>query len=154
MNFSAYLDQQKNEDTRAFVVHAPAGGGKTAFARAVRARRTDVYLLDLQKHFVTHPDLHAIKTFGSAALQTLLLNWAEEHAVIFVDNWDFLWNTWRDEECAQFLHWIGVQLRSPSVSPKTFVFFLQTDDKLKAAKTPNTRKHQFVRPLSDFDAVI
>lgn len=153
MDFLTYLDHQQAEDRRAFIVHAPACAGKSAFARKVQVARQDAYLLDLQKTFLQSDDLPPIQTFGDKMLRSLLLNLTVTASIILVDNMDFLWNTWRSDDRKNFLNWIGVQLRSPAVTTKTFVFFLQSDPQLQTMPLPDSKRHSRVHALSEFSAL-
>jgi len=58
MNFHDYLNRQKTEDRRAFIVHNPARSGKTQFAREIANTRPDVFYLDLQQYFIDHPQVN------------------------------------------------------------------------------------------------
>lgn len=153
MNFRDYLNRQKAEDRRAFIIYARACGGKTAFARRVCGSRKDVHLLDLQDYFLGHPELPSIAQMNPKRLELLLLNLPADVSVIIVDNMDFLFNTWQPDQKQEFLNWLRVRLRSPSVTPKTFVFFLQDDPALEAAEMASSYGASRIRPLGDFDAL-
>lgn len=153
MNFHAYLNRQQNEDRRAFVVHHGAKTGKTRFARRICETRQDAYLLDLLAYFLEHPELPPIQQCGFDVLRALLLKLDVAQDVIIVDNADFLFNTWRAEEKQHLLNWLRVQLRSPAVTRKTFVFFIQTDDIIAAADLRNSANEPRVLPLNAFDAL-
>ena len=90
MNFHYYLNHQKTEDRRAFIVHYPARSGKTQFAHQVAKTRPDVYYLDLQQYFVDHPQPSHQYSFSE--LKNLLLNVDADESVVLVDNPDFLFN--------------------------------------------------------------
>lgn len=153
MNFHDYLNRQQNEDRRAFVVHYGAKTGKTRFARRVCETRGDAYLLDLLAYFLDHPELPPIQKCDFDVLKELLLKLNVAQDVILVDNADFLFNTWRREEKQRLLNWLQVQLRSPAVTRKTFVFFIQTDDIIAAADLRNSANEPRVLPLNAFDAL-
>jgi len=51
INIEKYLDIQKVEDRRAFIIHGPAMSGKTQFVQRLGDRRNDVYILDLLQDF-------------------------------------------------------------------------------------------------------
>ena len=153
MNFHDYLNRQQNEDRRAFVIHYGAKSGKTRFARRICETRQDVYLLDLLAYFLEHPELPPIQKCGFDTLKDLLLTLAVPQDVIVVDNPDFLLNTWSAEEKRSLLNWLRVQLRSPTVTQKTFVFVIQTDDTIAAAELRNSYRESRVLPLDAFDAL-
>ncbi len=154
MNFFEYLDYQYTQDKRAFIIHYQAMGGKTRFARRACQLRADLYYLDLLEHFHAHPDLPPLRSFDLKALQGLLLRLPcppETYAVL-VDQADFLFNTWSTSEKNLLIDWLRNSLRSPSVTEKTFVFFIQTDGVLSAASLSNARGSR-VLALPEFDAL-
>jgi len=153
MNFGEYLDRQKTEDRRAFIIHFPAKSGKTQFARRVQETWPDVYLLDLQAYFASQPDPPPIHRFDFQALRRLLLSLDVPQSVIVVDNPDFLFNTWHPEEKRALLNWVRVELRSPADTAKTFVFIIQDDDVLARADFWNAYGEPRVIALNMFESV-
>lgn len=153
MNFHDYLNRQQNEDRRAFVIHFGARSGKTRFARRSCETRHDAYLLDLLAYFLEHPELPPIEKCGFDMLKGLLLALDVPQDVVIVDNPDFLFNTWSAEQKQRLLNWLRTQLRSPSVTQKTFVFVIQTDDIIAAANLHNSCGESRVLPLNAFDAL-
>ena len=153
MNFHDYLNRQQNEDRRAFIIHYGARSGKTRFARRICETRQDAYLLDLLAYFLEHPELPPIDKCSFDTLKGLLLTLAVPRDVIVVDNPDFLLNTWSAEERHRLLNWLRTQLRSPSVTQKTLVFVVQTDDIIAAADLHNSCGESRVLALDAFDAL-
>ena len=153
MNFHEYLDRQKTEDRRAFIIHFPAKSGKTEFARRVQDVRSDVYLIDLQAYCASQLDLHPIRRFGFPALRSLLLSLDVPQPVILVDNPDFLFNTWNAEQKQALLHWLRIELRSPTDTAKTFVLIIQDDDVLAQADFRNAYAQPRVLALNAFESV-
>lgn len=153
MNFHEYLNRQQNEDRRAFIIHYPARSGKTRFARRICETRQDACLLDLLVYFLDHPQLPPIQQCGVDALQGLLLGLDVPQSVVVVDNSDFLLNTWSAEEKRRLFNWLRVQLRSPAVTQKTFIFVIQTDDIIAAADLRNSYHESRVLALHEFDAL-
>ena len=151
MNFHDYLNRQQNEDRRAFVIHYGAKSGKTRFARRIRETRQDTYLLDLLAYFLAHSELPTIQRCGFHMLKNLLLKLDVAQWVVVVDNPDFLFNTWSAEDKNDLLNWLRVQLRSPSVTRKTFVFVVQTDDVIAAADLHNSYGERRVLALNEFN---
>jgi len=152
MNFHDYLNRQKTEDRRAFVVHYPANSGKTEFALRVCAARPDACRLDLLAHFLEHADLPPIEEFGPAELRELLLGFEVTQSVVLVDNSDFLFNTWSEKEKTRFANWLRRQLRSPGVTEKTFVFLLQSEPFIETMNLEkNSYRESRVQPLNAFE---
>lgn len=154
MNFFQYLDYQYTQDKRAFIVHGPAMGGKTRFARRSCQLRQDVFYLDLLEYFISHPELGPVRSFDCKALQQLLLGLQCPPGVyaVLIDNADFLMNTWSAVDKDGLIAWLRNTLRSPGVTDLTFVFFIQTDGVLSAANLTNARGSR-VLALSEFDAI-
>lgn len=153
INFLQYLNQQMTEDKRAFIIFAPACSGKTVFARRAAGLRKDIDYLDLQYAFLKQSDLPPVKQCDFNFLKKYLLELKTPQEVILVDNADFLFNTWRDEEKQKLLQWIRIQLRAPGDSEKTFIFMIQTDDVLSAAQFNNSIGQARVLPLYEFEAI-
>jgi len=153
MNIHDYIDHQKTEDRRAFIIHYPAKSGKTYFAQALLRTRSDVYLLDLQEHFVNQPGLPPVRKWDFEALRKLLLSIGVPQSVIIVDNPDFLFNTWSTAEKQSLLNWVRVGLRSPAETEKTFVFIVQNDDVISTGSFTNAHGEPRVLALNEFESV-
>lgn len=151
MNFHDYLNRQKTEDRRAFIVHYPAKSSKTRFAHQVAKTSPDVYLLDLQQHFLENPN--PISQFGFQELKTLLQNLTVDESVVLVDNPDFLFNTWGKRDQIDFANWLKIQLRSPGVTSKTFVFFVQSDPYFESMQLVNSKGETRILPLNAFESL-
>ena len=153
INFYKYLDQQSSEDKRAFIVHYPAKSGKTSFAKRAAAQRAGIYYLDLQEAFLKQPDLPKIPQCGFDFLKEYLLGLQVKEEFVLIDNPDFLFNIWKTEDKQALLHWMKVQLRSPSVTEKTFAFFIQSDEILATAQFNNSCGQPRILPLNEFEAI-
>jgi hypothetical protein len=151
MNFHDFLNRQKTEDRQAFIVHYPARSGKTQFARQAVKARPDIYYLDLQQYFLDHPQ--SSHQFSFSELKTLLLNLNVDESVVLVDNPDFLFNTWARRDQADFANWLKIQLRSPGVTNKTFVFFVQNDPFFENMDLKNSQGESRVLPLNAFESL-
>ena len=148
-----YIAIQATESYRAFIVHGPAMSGKTRLARRMR----DVlgaYVLDLQAHFVAHPDLCArIDRYRPRDLERLLLALDVHGPLVVVDNLDFLLNTWSPRHKREFVAMVDQRLRSPGVTGETFAFLIQTDPVIVRHKLTNTRGQLRILPLDAFYAL-
>ncbi len=153
INFYKYLDQQSSEDKRAFIVHYPANSGKTSFAKRAAAQRAGIYYLDLQEVFLKQPDLPKMTQCGFDFLKEYLLGLQVKEEFVLIDNPDFLFNIWKTEDKQALLHWMKVQLRSPSVTEKTFAFFIQSDEILATAQFNNSCGQPRILPLNEFEAI-
>jgi hypothetical protein len=150
-NFNEFLNRQKTEDRRAFIVHYPAKSGKTRFAQKVCKKRNDTYYVDLQAYANEHQE--NFPSFGFSILQQLLLGLDIKESVIVVDNPDFMFNVWESSDQVEFENWLRIQLRSPSITNKTFVFFVQSDPYFTNMKLKNSRGESRVLLLSAFEAL-
>lgn len=153
INFFKYLDQQSSEDKRAFIVHYPAKAGKTTFAKRAAAQRPDLCYIDLQELFLNQPNLPIITQCGFEFFKEYLLGMQMNEEFILIDNPDFLFNTWKAEEKQALIHWMKVQLRSPGVTTKTFIFFIQSDEILSTAQFNNSCGNPRILTLNDFEAI-
>lgn len=153
MRFTDYLNHQRAEDRRAFIIHYPAASGKTRFAQQLAQIHPDIYYLDLLAYCLAHPELPPIAQFDSKELRRLLLALNAPQPVILVDNPDFLFNTWSAAEKQALLHWLRIELRSPADTDKTFILVIQDDEVLSAADFRNIHGEPRVVALNDFDAV-
>jgi hypothetical protein len=151
MNFHDFLNRQKTEDRRAFIVHYPAKSSKTQFARHAVKTHPDIYYLDLQQYFLDRPQ--SSDQFGFSELKSVLLNLNVSESVLLVDNPDFLFNTWTKRDQADFANWLKIQLRSPGVTKKTFVFFVQNDPYFENMDLKNSQGESRVLPLNAFESL-
>lgn len=153
MNVHQFINRQKAEDRRAFIIHYPARRGKTAFTRRICATRPDAAVFDLQSYWLEHPDLPPPGEFGFPKLREMLLSLDLPQTVLIVDNVDILINTWRAKDHKDFINWIKIQLRSPRDTDKTFVFMLQDDPLFDRVEIKNSHGESRVLPLDAFDAL-
>ncbi len=153
LKLSAYVATQFTESYRAFIIHGPAMSGKTRLAR----RMQDVlgaYVLDLQAHFVAHPDLCArIDRYRPRDLEQMLLALDVPESLVVVDNLDFLLNTWTPRHRREFVAMVDRRLRSPMDTNKTFVFLIQTDPVIVRHDLTNTLGQPRILPIDAFYAL-
>lgn len=148
-----YLRMQQQETYRAFIVHAPAMRGKTAWARSLRDKLS-VYLFDVQQYFVDHPELaEEIDRFDPDNLEHLLLALDISESVVVVDNVDFLLNVWTPASQDHLLGIVERRLKSPGVTDKVFVFMTQDHPRLLRRPLPNSHGQPRVLPLRQFTEV-
>jgi hypothetical protein len=153
INFFGYLDTQRSEDKRSFIIHFPAITGKTTFAKKAASLLPDIHYLDLQKLFVSTKDFPLLKECGVDFLKNFLINLGSPEDVVLIDNPDFLLNTWSTSQKKSFIQWIKLQLRSPSITNKTFIFMIQSDDVLTNANFNNSHGQPRVLALNEFEAL-
>jgi len=148
-----FVATQATERYRAFIVHGPAMSGKTHLAQRLR----DVlgaHVLDLQAHFAGAPDLCArIDRYRPRDLERLLLALEVPESLVVVDNPDFLINTWTSRHKREFVAMVDRRLHSPTVTDKTFAFFIQTDPVIVRRELTNTRGQSRILPMDTFYAL-
>lgn len=148
-HLTEYLTIQQQETYRAFIIHAPAMGHKTGLAHAIRDK-LDAALLDLQAHFLAHPELASrINTFRPHDLENLLLGWDVSEPVVVVDNMDFLLNTWTPNYRREFVGMVDLRLKA-GLTSKTFIFMIQTDPVIVIHELKNTRGQPRILPVTAF----
>lgn len=149
----SYLATQATERYRACILYAPAMGGKTRLARRMRDL-LEAYLLDLQDHFLSHPDLCArIDLYRPRDLERLLLGLDVPQSIVVVDNPDFLLNTWSAPMKREFVAMVDHRLQSPAVTEKIFVFLIQADPVITREALTNTRGDPRILPIGAFCAL-
>jgi hypothetical protein len=127
--------------------------GKTRLARRM-VEVLGAHLLDLQAHFVAHPDLCArLDRYRPADLERLLVTLDVPQSVVVVDNPDFLLNTWSPRHKREFVAMLDKRLRSPGVTDKTFVFLIQTDLAIVRHELTNSRGQPRILPIDAFYAL-
>jgi len=148
-----YLNIQAQETCRAFIIFAPAMAGKTALAQRMETL-LGVYRFDLQAHFLDHPDLVArIDRFRPRDLEGLLLGLAVSQNVIIVDNLDFLLNIWTPQMKREFMAMVDLRLKSPDVTSKTFIIFVQDDPVITNYQFTLQQRQPRILPLQAFKAM-
>lgn len=149
----AYLRIQQQETYRAFIVHAPAMRGKTAWARRLRDE-LDAYLLNLQQYFLEHPELAGeIDLYEPEDLEKLLLDLDVPEPVVIVDNIDFLLNTWTDADHDHLIGMVERRFKSPGFTNKTFVFMIQEHPRLLRRPLLNSQGQPRVVALREFATI-
>ena len=153
LKLSDYVATQATESYRAFIIHGPAMSGKTRLARRMRDVLS-AHILDLQAHFVAHPDLCArIDRYRPRDLERMLLALDVPESLLVVDNMDFLLNTWTPRHRREFVALVDRRLRSPRDTGKTFVFLIQTDPLIVRHDLTNTRGQPRILPIDAFYAL-
>ena len=148
-----YLIMQAQETCRAFIIFAPAMAGKTALAQRMEAL-LGVYRFDLQAHFLDHPDLAArIDRFRPRDLEGLLLGLAVPQNVVILDNLDFLLNIWTPQMKREFMAMVDLRLKSPDVTSKTFIIFVQDDPVITNYQFTLQQRQPRILPLQAFKAM-
>lgn len=153
MNFHDYLNRQKAEDRRAFIIHFQAKSGKTAFAQRILATRQDAYLIDMQAYWKNHPELPKPIDFNFPAFRNFLVSLDVDQSVIIIDNPDLIINTWKNNDNKDFINWLRILLRSPGDTEKTFIFILQSDQFVEEANLVNSYGESRVLMLNKFDKI-
>ena len=77
----------------------------------------------------------------------------EKTSALVIDQGDFMFNTWDKDEKQEFLHWLRVSLRTPSVAKRPFIFIIQSDGVLSSATLNNTLNQSRILALNEFDAL-
>jgi hypothetical protein len=155
MNFYKYVEKQKLEDRQAFIVHYPAFNGKTRYAKELAKSDPSIYYIDLLDIYLRSPDLTEVADFGLAAFQKWILNLASPHGTqtLILDQGDFIFNTWSKETKGQFINWLRVSLRTPALTDKTLIFFVQTDGIISSSQLTNSQGEPRIMKLSEFDSL-
>jgi hypothetical protein len=157
MIFAKYLEQQSHEDRQAFIIHYPALSGKTQFIKKASQVLPGIHYLDLLEHVLADSKLSSLGRIDINEFMDLILeidkSLPDQTAVLVIDQGDFVFNTWDADEKQEFLHWLRVPLRTPSVAKRTIVFVIQTDGVLSSGTLSNTLNQSRILALNEFDAL-
>lgn len=95
LDMSAFLEAQRHERYRAFIVHSPVGKGKTTFARKVAVATNGAYI-DVLATVEGSPELaRQVDILDASFLKGLALDAARQGAsVVMLDEFDFLLPIW------------------------------------------------------------
>ena len=104
LNLLNFIETQRQERYRAFIIWGEAMSGKTNFARQF-AQAVGADYLDLLAHVAASPELKAsIDLLDPMRLRDLLLHLPTQSQYVIIDNPDFLLNTWSDAQRREFFH--------------------------------------------------
>jgi len=157
MNFAKYLQHQTHEDRQAFIIHYPALSGKTQFIQKACQVIPGIHYVDLLEYASANPEMSSLEKIEVSIFTDMLLkldkSLPEKTSALVIDQGDFMFNTWDKDEKQEFLHWLRVTLRTPSVAKRPFIFVIQTDDVLSSATLNNTLNQSRILALNEFDAL-
>jgi replication-associated recombination protein RarA len=120
MDIKKIIQNQQVERYRSFVLYGPPQFGKTNMAQGLAKRFNGEYI-DLLQKFTQDVNLKSsIDTFGPEELKKWLYNMNVNKPLIVIDNMDFLYNTWDDNQIDRFLNFV-----EKDESRKCFCFVLQ-----------------------------
>lgn len=98
LDIEEFLRLMRRERYRCFVIHAPPREGKTKFAKRV-ADRVKCDYLDLLQEFASTPDLkNKVDQFAPRDLKDHLSGRREFGSFVILDEMDFLWYAWNDND--------------------------------------------------------
>ncbi len=157
MNFAKYLEQQTHEDRQAFIIHYAALSGKTQFIKKACQVIPSIHYIDLLEYVSATPELSSLEKIEVSIFTDMLLkldkSLPEKTSALVIDQGDFMFNTWDKDEKQEFLHWLRVSLRTPSVAKRPFIFIIQSDGVLSSATLNNTLNQSRILALNEFDAL-
>ena len=157
MNFAKYLEQQTHEDRQAFIIHYPALRGKTQFIHKACQVIPRLHYVDWLEFVLSNPGFSSLEKIDLIKFQQMLLDLdkslPENISALVIDQGDFMFNTWDADEKQEFMHWLRISLRTPSVAKRTFIFMIQTDGQLSVAVLTNAQNQSRILALSEFDAL-
>lgn len=131
INIRIFLEQQRQERYRAFVIHGSPLKGKTTFAHNLAKMIPGGVYLDMLKYVIDRPELtQQVDILDTARLCDIILTHAKETSakLLLVDEIDFLVHIW-GSDLTEFKHM--VKSLSKSLTPTIVGFFLQTQSDLE-----------------------
>jgi hypothetical protein len=133
-----FLEEQRRERYRAFVIHGRPLEGKTTFALKLASISYGGQYLDVLQYIATHPAIaQTIDVIDATALRSMIIQYARETAakLLLVDEIDFLLHIW-GHELTEFKRII--ESLSCTEIPAVVGFILQTRPFLEEWKLTNS----------------
>ena len=145
MEIMQYIDTQRKERYKSFIIYGPPLFGKTKLAKELSLKINGLYF-DLLLYFTSDEALKKdIDIFGPGELKKFLCqkdNFNEKF--ILVDNMDFLVNTWNESQKEYFLSF--VEKDESSIS---YIFFMQLQSIFNKRNLVNVHGHSRIINIYD-----
>ena len=148
-----FLEQQRGERYRAFIIHGPPLSGKTTFARKLATTVPGCVYLDVLKYVTERPELaEKVDIIDAAALRKMVIASAAETGakVLLVDEIDFLVHVW-GTDLAEFKQ--VVKSLSATQTPAIIGFVLQTRHDLEAWNLLNNANQSRILHIEDISVL-
>ena len=148
-----FLEQQRGERYRAFVIHGPPLSGKTTFARRLVATTPGGIYLDMLEYITQRPELtERVDIIDAKVLHNIVIGHAAETSaqVLLVDEIDFLVHIWGDD-LAEFKYLI--ESLSVTQTPTITGFVLQSYHDLEEWNLLNNAKQNRILHIEDIIAI-
>ena len=151
VDIHAFLEAQRHERYRAFILHGPPNKGKTAFARKVATMTNGAYIDVLAKVAET-TDLSAqVDILDAVFLKGLALDAATKGAsVVLLDEFDFLLPVWGHD-----MGRLTEIVRKLSVTETEAIigFVMQTTTTLETLTLENSAGHSRILQLDEIQGL-
>jgi hypothetical protein len=157
INVFEYLNQLDQLRFRAVIFHAAPEKNSilTRFAQSLCTQANGEYL-DLLGTFIESNELRAkVDSFNPQQLRALLIEKSNEKKLLCVDRVDFLMDTWRRTERADFYRMINNQWDGyRDETQSKLIVTLQTSAELEQQKIVDTSGQSRIFRLSDFNDIL
>jgi len=147
LDIRAFLEAQRRERFRAFILHGPPLCGKSRFARKLAQSAGGAYV-DVLAHVAGSPELSdKVDVLDVPFLKRLAVDAAagDSAPLVVVDEWDFLLPVWAD--LAPLVEMVRRLSQTETAAVPCFV--LQSQPLLDGLSLPNTRGQNRVLRLEE-----
>jgi hypothetical protein len=151
INVAAFLQVQRRERLRAFIVHAPARSGKTAFARKLASIEKGEYI-DILNMVASDIELcREVDELDAAFLKRTALSAAARGAgLVLLDEFDFLVPVWGGD-VSQLIEWVR-KLQEPETGAVVGLL-MRTVPALESLQLSNTKGQSRVLRLDEIRGI-
>ncbi len=154
MKIEDFYNSLKDQRYLSIIIHSKPNSGLSEFARKASGLLNAKYF-DLYEYFLNKPELSEdIDGFSEESLMDLLHKKSKDVKLLFVDNIDFLLDTWTKEEMKSFLNRFNNQWDTWKSSNRAGLFvFMETDEILKNTELKFQNGENKIYKLSEFSAI-
>lgn len=133
INIYQFIENQKKERYKNFIIFGPAMSGKTGIAKKLAGKLHAVYV-DLLEEFVSNVSIKTnIDTFEPRNLKEYVQIKSGMDSFIIIDNMDFLLNTWDASQKESFFKFVELDEYK-----NIYCFVIQESKSLKKATFTNS----------------
>jgi hypothetical protein len=149
INFPDYVNSLGTERYRAIIIHHSSYRELEKFARSAE-KKLGGYNFNLLEYFKKHPEIQ-VDEFDVEELETLLIRISKGKQIIYINQSNFLLDTWSNKEKETFYGLIDKTWSSYVQGKEAIlVFFIQTYEDLMGINIKDTKSNSRIHTLSSF----
>lgn len=146
MKIEEFIQEQLNERYKHFLIYGPALYGKTKFAKLLSNKISGTYVNVLQEFRSDAKKKSIIDIFGPAKFISFIQSFNSNSKIFIFDQFDFLINTWSDNEFRELLKFID-----RNESDKCYIFIMQNHRLLERENNIMSNDKEHSRQINIFD---